>query len=304
MLVVLGATATGKSEFGLALAESLGGEIINFDASLVYRGLDLGTAKPSRADRERVRHHVLDCCDPREEFSAARFVALAESALADIASRGKQAILVGGTGLYLRCLLHGLVDSSPPDAALRTRLEEREARRPGSLLTLLRRLDPAAAAKLSAADSFRAIRALEHRLSTGRALSTDRREWSSPERWPTRKIGLELPRPEREARILRRIDAMLAAGLVDEVRSLVAEGLPATARSLRALGYREVLEHLAGRLTLEDVRERMHLATRQYAKRQDTWFRKEPDVRWHPSPRDGSELFALVARAMMPTRPK
>lgn len=300
ILVVLGATATGKTEVAIALAEAVGAEIVNFDASLVYRGLDIGTAKPSPEMLRRVRHHVIDCCDPRDDFSAARFVQLAEAALADIAERGRRAILVGGTGLYLRCLLQGLVESPAPDEALRRRLEDREARRPGSLLRLLSRLDPDVAARLAPADSFRAVRALEHRVSTGRPLSSDRREWSAPERWRVRKLGLELPRPEREARIALRIDAMLAAGLVEEVRALRAAGVPAHARAMRALGYREVIAHLEEGLPLSVVRERMLVGSRQYAKRQDTWFRKEPGVEWLPSPMNELELSALVRRAMMP----
>lgn len=299
LLVVLGATATGKTRFALALARAVGGEIVNFDASLVHRGFDIATAKPTAAEREQVRHHLVDCCEPDEEFSAARFVALAEEALADIRSRRRRAILVGGTGLYLRCLLRGLVDSPPPDEALRRRLEERETRRPGSLLRLLGRLDPATAARLSAADAFRAVRALEHRLATGRPISADQREWEGPERHAAIKLGLELPRAEREQRIVARIDAMFANGLVEEVRSLRARGVPATARAFRALGYREVLMHLEGRLGLDEVRHRMRLATRQYAKRQDTWFRKEGGVNWLPSPGSDDELSALVRRAMM-----
>lgn len=300
--MIVGATATGKTEVAAELARRLGGEIVSADASCVYRGLDVGTAKPSAALRAEVPHHLVDCCDPRESFSAARFVAMADEAIASIHARGRAAIACGGTGLYVRCLLRGLVPSEPPDEALRERLLRRERERPGSLRRLLSRLDPGAAARITPADEFRTVRALEHRLATGRAISSDRREWESESRYSAVKVGLALPRPERERRIRERVDAMIAGGLVDEARGLLRSGVPADARSMRALGYREAVAVIEGRMRAEDLREALAVATRQYAKRQDTWFRKEQGVTWLDAPRDADELSALVQRVMLPWR--
>lgn len=241
----------------------------------------------------------MDILDPREDFSAALFVALAEAAIGSIAARGRVPVLAGGTGLYLRSLLHGLVPSPAPDEALRERLAARERRRPGSLRRLLRRLDPEAAARIRPNDVFRETRALEHRVATGRPLSEGRRQWAGAAGRPALKIGLQLPRPERESRIRRRVDEMLAAGLVEETRALLASGVPIGSRSMRALGYREAALVLQGRLGIDELREALAIATRQYAKRQDTWFRSEPGVLWMPSPRDPVELSALVDRVML-----
>ena len=299
MLVVLGATATGKTAVAAELARRLPGEVVSFDASCVYRGLDVGTAKPDAALRREIPHHLVDCRDPREDFSAATFVALAEEAVASVVARGRVPVLAGGTGLYLRCLLHGLVESPAPDEPLRDRLAAREERRPGSLRRLLRRLDPESAERIRPNDLFRETRALEHRIRTGRALSAGRVQWASASGRPALKVGLELPRPEREARIRERVDRMIAGGLVEETQRLLDAGVPPDARSLRALGYREAALVLQGRLGIDGLREALAIATRQYAKRQDTWFRGEPGVQWMASPRDSAELSALVERVML-----
>jgi len=299
LLVVVGATAVGKTEFAAALAERVGGEVLSCDASCVYRGIDVGTAKPGVELRDRVPHHLLDLREPSEDFTVAEWVELAELRIADLRARGLAAVVAGGTGLYLRALLQGLVESPPPDRALRDRLERREQRRPGSLHRLLERLDPASAGRIPAANRVRIVRALEFRLRTGGRLSEDQREWSRPARHRSLKFGLQLPREERESRIRSRVDAMIEDGLLEEVRGLLEGGLAPDARCLRAIGYRETLAHLRGSLSLDEMRERIVIATRQYAKRQDTWFRKEPNVTWLDAPRDGGELLALVERVMM-----
>lgn len=298
-VVVLGATATGKTGLAVALGQELGGEVVSADASCVYRGLDIGTAKPTQAQRRAVPHHLIDVCAPDEEFTAARFAAMARAAIREIEGRRHRPILVGGTGLYLRALLRGLVSSPPPDERLRRRLEARERARPGSLHRILRRLDPPTAAETPTQNVVRLVRALEHRLCAGRPISEARGQWAAPDSLPSVKIGLRLARPERERRIRRRIDEMLEDGLEDEVRRLLHSGVPPTARAFRALGYREMIEHVAGRLSLAEVRERMVVRTRRYAKRQDTWFRKERDVTWLPAAADAAELKGLVRRAMM-----
>ena len=299
LLVIVGATATGKTALAAGLAEALGGEVISCDASCVYRGLDVGTAKPDAELRQRVPHHLIDACEPDEDFSVARWTAAAEACIADLRTRGVPAIVAGGTGLYLRALLQGLVDSPPADAALRRRLEARETRRPGSLHRLLGRLDPTAAAAVEANNQVRLVRALEHRLLTGRRLSEDRSDWSGPPRHASLKFGLRLPRAARERRIRQRVELMIAGGLIEEVRGLIAAGLPPDARSLRAIGYRETLAHLRGELDQAEMVERIVVATRQYAKRQDTWFRKEAGIEWLDAPGSAEELPALVQRVMM-----
>ncbi len=299
LVVVLGATATGKSRLAVELARRLRGEVVSFDASCIYRGLDIGTAKPAIAERQGVPHHLIDTCEPHEAFSAASFVALAEAVLASLRERGVTPVLAGGTGLYLRCLLQGMVAGSAPDAELRRRLADRERRRAGSLHRILRRLDAATAARLPATDVLRLVRAIEHRVRSGRRLSGDQAHWIAPPRYAAAKIGLRLPREERERRIVARVDRMLASGLVDEVRGLLARGVEGDAPAFRALGYREVVAHLEGALSLAEVRHRIVVATRRYAKRQDTWFRREQDVHWLDVPTDERELPEMVERAMM-----
>jgi tRNA dimethylallyltransferase len=299
LLVVLGATATGKTALAAGLAEALGGEVLSCDASCVYRGLDIGTAKPDPALRRRVPHHLLDVCEAGEDFSVAAWVELADAAIATLRTRARPVLIAGGTGLYLRALLQGLVESSPPDEGLRAQLEQREERRPGSLHRLLVRLDPASAGSIPAANRVRVIRALEHRIRTGRSLSEDQQDWSAPPRHASLKFGLRLSRNDRESRIRKRIDSMIEGGLIAEVRGLLEDGLSPEARSLRSIGYREALAHLEGRLSLDELRERVAVATRQYAKRQDTWFRREPGVKWLDAPADSEELPALIERVMM-----
>ncbi|MEM7248105.1 MAG: tRNA (adenosine(37)-N6)-dimethylallyltransferase MiaA [Acidobacteriota bacterium] len=289
---VLGATATGKSALAIRLAEALGGEVVNFDASSLHRGLDVGTAKPLHEERARVPHHLLDLLEPDERPSLADWVQRAEALLPEILGRGRVPVLVGGTGLYLRGLLHGVPDSSH-DEALRERLEGREQRRPGSLHRLLRRLDPETAAQLPEQNVRRIVRALEHRMLTGRPLS-DERSWQEPPRWRCRKIGLRLDRERRERRIRARLDVMLEQGWLTEVQGLLDRSLSADAPAWRALGYSELAAHLRGELGLAEAKEAIIIRTRQYAKRQDTWLKKEPEVEWFEAPETEAELEGLV----------
>ncbi len=302
LLVIVGATGTGKTDLAAELARRLPGEVISADAWCVYRGLDIGTAKPAERLRREVPHHLVDCCDPREEYSVARFVTDAARAISDIAGRARVPIVAGGSGLHVRSLLRGLAPSPPPDAVLRARLAARESRRPGSLRALLSRLDPVSADRIPQGNVLRTARALEHRLATGRALSGDQREWQGADRWPALLIGLRLDRAERTARLLLRARGMVESGLLDETRRLLASGVPATARSLRALGYRQALAVLAGELPEAELADRVAIATRQFAKRQDTWFRAESGIEWQEAPRNADELSALAARVMLAWR--
>lgn len=281
ILALVGPTGTGKSALALAIAARRGAEIVNCDSRQVYRGLDLGSAKPDAAARARVPHHLFDVVAPDEPFDAARYAALARAALAAIAARGRAAMVVGGTGLYLRALREGLARVPGRDDALRARLAAVEDANPGTLYARLAAHDPASAARLHPRDRVRLVRALEVLELSGQPLSAwqaaHRRGVAAP--LPMRVVGLTLPREALYARLDARAAAMLAAGLVDEVRALRAAGYGGT-RALASIGYREVGRHLDGACTLAEALAAMQRATRQFAKRQLTWFRADPTVEW------------------------
>jgi tRNA dimethylallyltransferase len=277
-----GPTGVGKSEVALALAARRPAEIIVADSMQVYRGLDIGTGKPTAAERAAVPHHLLDICDPAEGFSAFDFAARAKAAVAAIRGRGRLPILVGGTGLYLRAFLKGGLPEGGRDPELRLRLAA-EADRDGTaaLHARLARQDPASAARIHSEDRFRIIRALELSAVAGRPASDLR-----PGLWEARPpadacfVVLNRERAELYARIDARCAAMWRAGLVEEVRGLLAAGYAADLRPLMALGYRQAVAVLDGRLSPEAGLEEMQRTTRQYARRQLTWFRREPAATW------------------------
>lgn len=281
LLVIVGPTASGKSGLALRLAQEHSAEIISADSVQVYRGLDIGSAKPTPQERALVRHHLIDVADPDEPFDAARFRELAAQAAADIASRGHKAIVAGGTGLYVRALLGGLFPSPPKDAELRRALQL-EARRLGreALWERLSRLDPESARRIHPRDLVRVVRALEVVQLSGRPISELQAGHGFAER-PYRhlKLGLKLERAELYRRIEERVEAMLAAGWLEEVRALVSRWGPG-AHALKSLGYRHLVAHLEGRLSLEEARALTMRDTRRYAKRQLVWFRAEPDIEW------------------------
>ncbi|TAK64841.1 MAG: tRNA (adenosine(37)-N6)-dimethylallyltransferase MiaA [Dehalococcoidia bacterium] len=275
LIAIVGATATGKTALAVELARRLGGEIVNADSRQVYRGMDIGTAKPTAAEQAAARHWLIDVAAPDEQFTLARFLDLANAALADIWSRGRLPIVVGGTGQYVWALLEGWrVPRVPPDRALRAELEER-ARREGvaSLLEELRAVDPAGAAIVDAANPRRIIRAVEVTRATGRPWSEWRRR-DAPS-FEARIIGLRMERAALYRRIDERVDAMLVAGLVDEVRRLNAAGYGCELASMASIGYREVCEHLRGELTLEEAAARIKTETHRLARMQHTWFRAD-----------------------------
>lgn len=306
VICLVGPTAVGKSALGLELAAHLGGELISADSRQIYRHLDIGTAKPAAAERARVPHHCLDLVEPGLPFDAARFRAAAAEAIADIHRRGRVPLVVGGTGLYLRVLLHGLCAAPPRVPRLRTMLSGMVAARGAPALHQgLAALDPVTAARIGPRDAVRIVRALEVGLATGRPLST----WQAAHRFAETPyevllVGLVRPVAELDARIERRVRAMVAAGFLDEVRALGARGLDRDAPGLRAVGYREMLGCLEGRLDVEGAVAATVLATRQFAKRQRTWFRREPDIRWrHPDDdrsRIGVEAEAFLAGTAPP----
>ncbi len=290
---MVGATAVGKSEFAVLACERFGGEIVSVDSMQVYRGLDRGTAKPDPRTLRRVPHHGIDLADPGEDFSLGDFVRHAERAIASIRGRRRLPVLVGGTGLYLRGLLKGIVEAPPRDEALRKRLRSLAERR-GTLHLhrLLARVDPGAAARLRPADGQRLVRALEVYRLARRGLSDLIRESPfGPDRFASVKIGLSIEREALYRIIDARVERFFAGGLVDEVRRLMQAGHPESGNAFKALGYRETLRHLRGGSSLEEAILLTQRNTRRYAKRQWTWFRKEEGVTWFDIDADDPDRF-------------
>ena len=294
LVALVGPTAGGKTELSLALAAHLDAEIVSVDSRQVYRRLDVGTAKPDRAARAAVPHHLLDVVEPDQSFDAARYAELARIAVAEVVARGRQVLLCGGSGLYLRALTEGLCPAPPADAGVRSALAgELAARGAAALYEELRGHDPAAAARIAPRDTVRIRRALEVLRLTGRPLSAWQQAHAFADR-PYEVLTLVLCPPPGvlEARIARRAEAMWDGGLVAETEAVLAAGFAPQLRPLQAIGYREVQRFLRGELDRASALEQMRLATRQYAKRQRTWFRALDDTVWL----DGSEgLPSLVA---------
>jgi tRNA dimethylallyltransferase len=278
---VTGATASGKTAVGCALAERIGGEVISVDSMAVYQGLDIGTAKPTPAERKRVAHHLIDVLPPTEEFSLAQYLALAHQAAADVRSRGREVVFVGGTPLYLKALLRGLYTGPAPDWQFRAEMAARAAsERPGWLHAQVARVDPAAAARLHPGDRRRLIRALEVYHLTGTPLSTWQQQFEQARPAEAcRVFWLDWPRPVLYARIEARVDAMFDAGLVEEVHRLLAAGVHFSRTARQALGYREVLEHLHSTRDLAATVALVKTRSRQFAKRQLTWLRSLSECR-------------------------
>ncbi len=282
LLTIVGPTASGKSSLAIHLAKQFRGEILNCDSLQMYRHFDLGSAKLPVAEREGVPHHLLDILSPEEEFTAGEFARRAKEILAVVTSQGKLPLIVGGTGFYLRALLDGLFSGPARNRELRERLQLRAAQKDtGYLHRLLRRLDPPSAEKIHPHDTPKLIRALEVCLEARRPLSELFREGRDPlQGYHVLKLGLNPPRTELYEGINRRTRALFESGLVEEVRGILAKGFPKTWSPFKSHGYREALEYLEGKIGLEEAVRLAQAATRQYAKRQMTWFRKEAGVRW------------------------
>ncbi|MEA2164088.1 MAG: tRNA dimethylallyltransferase [Thermoanaerobaculia bacterium] len=298
-IVVAGPTGVGKSDLALRLAESIGGEIVNYDSVQIYRGFDIGSAKPDASARSRVPHHLFDVVDADAEFNAADYAALAHAACEEIAARGKRAILVGGTFFYLRALLHGLPEMPGRDARIRERLRSIAARPRGGarLHRWLAAVDPESGKKIAAADRHRVERALEVWLVSGRPIS----EWERPgssaaEGMAAIKLGLRLERSHLVKRLDARVEAMYAAGLVDETRALLAR-YPRNARPFGTIGYAEAAAVVTGEMTLDAAIAETRRRTRAYAKRQMTWLRSERNVQWIDVTSPG-ETFAAAMRIL------
>jgi tRNA dimethylallyltransferase len=280
LLALVGPTASGKTEAGIAVAERLGAEIVSVDSMLVYRRMDVGTAKPTLAERARVPHHLLDVAEPGETFSVARFQALAGAAVVEVERRGPRALLVGGSGLYFRAVVDGL-DFPGTDPEVRRELEsEAEAIGARPLHERLRSFDPVAAVKIEPANVRRTVRALEVAAVTGRRFSSYAEAWEQFPDGRVRAAGIDLEPAALRARIERRVRDMVEAGFVDEVRALVADGLGPSLTASQAIGYAEMVHHLAGRIGLEEAVVATVKRTRALARRQMAWFRRDPRIRW------------------------
>jgi tRNA dimethylallyltransferase len=296
LVVVLGPTASGKSKLGIRLAEKLGGEILVCDSTQVYRHFDIGTAKVPAAEQQGIAHHLVDLCEPAEIFTAGDYRRRARAALDDLRRRKILPILTAGTGLYLRALLEGLADAPQRSEEMRTRLRQlTEKHGPVHLHRVLARLDPESAARISSPDTQKIIRAIELRLLTGKPMGEIHRSGRDAlQGYETIKIGLLPPRAALYARIHARTDAMLAAGWLNEVRALVVSGVPPDAKPFQFIGYSQLREHLAGQLSEKDAVHQIQQATRRFAKRQLTWFRKEAGVHWLAGFGDAPEIFAAA----------
>ena len=302
-IVIAGPTGTGKSELALRIAEAAGGEIVNYDSVQIYRGFDIGSAKPSAEVRATVPHHLFDVIDADEEFNAADYARMARTVCEEIASRGKRAILVGGTFFYLRALLHGLPEMPGRDPALRARIRRIAERPRGNerLHRWLSKIDPQSGRRIAPADRHRVERALEVWLISGKPIS----EWERPgadtgNEMAATKIGLRMERRALVDRLERRVDAMYAAGLIDETRGLLSK-YPRTARPFGAIGYAEAVAVVMGETDVSAAIAETKRRTRAYAKRQVTWLRAERNVQWIEVATAG-QTFAAAMRVLEETK--
>ncbi|MEI6206956.1 MAG: tRNA (adenosine(37)-N6)-dimethylallyltransferase MiaA [Desulfuromonadales bacterium] len=296
ILVICGQTASGKSELALRLARELDAEIVSADSMQVYRGLNIGTAKPTLQQRAEIPHHLIDMIDPDQLFSAADFADAADDAIRDVWSRGKRVIVAGGTGLYIRALLKGLVDSPSGAGTIRAELQQ-EAGRIGNeaMLERLRLVDPELAAGLHPNNLVRIIRALEVQQLTGIPLSSHQREHAfAVRRYECMQIGISIERSRLYRHIDERVDRMLTEGLMDEVRGLLSSGFSRELKSMHSIGYKEAVACLSGELCLEEAVRLIKRDTRRYAKRQLTWFNADPDILWFEYPEKFGTLLKDV----------
>jgi tRNA dimethylallyltransferase len=301
LIAILGPTATGKSALGIALAERFNGEIINCDSTAVYRGFDIGTDKVPLDERRGIAHHLIDIADPTDEYTAAQFARDASAVISDLHAKGKLPILVGGTGFYYRALTRGLFPGPGKDAELRARLEAIAARKGVETLhRMVTRVDPESGARIQPRDLKRLVRALEVYFQTGKPLTAHFEDTVSP-LGPDVAIGaiaLRMPSPWLAERLARRVDEQFAAGLLDEIRALLAAGVPPDARPFGGLVYRQAMEHLRGIRDEASTRALIAQENRKYARRQLIWFRKEPNLVWFDGPGTNAEVQDSVIREL------
>jgi tRNA dimethylallyltransferase len=300
LVAILGPTATGKSALGIALALRFGGEVISCDSTAVYRGFDIGTDKVPAAARQGVPHHMIDVAEPTGEYSAARYGREAAAVVRDVAARGRLPILVGGTGLYYRALTRGFFPGPGRDTALRARLE-RIADRKGveRLHVLLSRVDPGSAERVQSRDRKRLVRALEVYLLTGRPMTAHFADTRSPlPEFDVTAFGLQISSDSTASRVAARVEVQFREGLLDEIRRLLASGLPESAQPFTGLVYRQALEHLRGVRDEAATRELIVRENRRYSRRQLIWFRKEPNLHWIHAAGEREETQEEVARVL------
>jgi len=282
MILILGVTASGKGRLAYDLAEHLGAEIISIDSMKVYRRMDIGTAKPPKEARQRVKYHIIDVVEPSDSFSVGAFIDTASDSMEQINSRNRKIVAVGGTALYVKSLLYGLFDGVGTDEQIRTELRARaEAEGLAELHRELTKIDPAAAERINPNDAKRIVRALEVYQLTGKPISSFQKQWEQRQikhDWTI--IGLRREKADASSRINRRVKKMIDAGLVDEVKSLLDEEKPLGKQARCAIGYAEIIEHLSGQTSLEDAIESIKINSRRLAKGQRTWFKTFQNVHW------------------------
>ncbi len=300
LVAIVGPTATGKSALGIALARRFDGEVVSCDSTAVYRRFDIGTDKVPRGARGGIPHHMIDVVEPTEEYSAARYAREAAAAIRGITARGKLPILVGGTGLYYRALVRGFFPGPARDTPMRARLERIADRRGVERLhALLRRVDPAAADRIQPRDRKRLVRALEVYFLTGRPITDHFADTQSPlPDYDVVSVALRIPPELTAARVAARVEAQFAQGLLDEIRAILADGIPETAHPFTGLVYRQALEHLHGVRDEAETRELIVRENRKYSRRQLIWFRKEPNLQWIHAAGDREETQEEVARGL------
>jgi len=300
LVAILGPTATGKSALGIALARRFDGEIVSCDSTAVYRGFDIGTDKVPPSQQHGIPHHMVDVADPIEEYSAARYAREAAAAIRAITARGRLPILVGGTGLYYRALTRGFFPGPARDSALRARLDRIASRRGSEFLhRWLGRVDPASAGRIQPRDQKRLVRALEVYCLTGRPLTEHFADTVSPlPEFAVQAFALQITPEATAERVARRVGEQFARGLLDEVRGLLASGIPESAHPFTGLVYRQALEHLKGVRDEPATRELIVRENRRYSRRQLIWFRKEPNLQWIHAAGERVETQQRVARAV------
>lgn len=279
LIVVLGPTASGKSALAMELAQRLNADLLSVDSMQVYRGMDIGTAKPTTAEQALVRHHLIDVVEPSVDFTVAQFVERADAVIADAKAAGRPLIVTGGTPLYYKALFEGLFEGPAADAVVRAKLAEMP---PEQMHARLIEVDPAAAARIHVNDTRRMLRALEVYELTGQPISAHQQQWDAPHRHAAMWFGLLWEKDLLNRRINARVKEMIAAGWVDEVRRLVEQYGTLSKTAGEATGYHELIQHVHGRLSLDDAIEAIKIGTRQLARRQTKWFRRWGQVKWLP----------------------
>lgn len=299
IVIVSGPTATGKTDCAVEIAQKYDGEVINADSMQVYRKLDIGTAKPTPEQKEKVPFHLVDVARPDETFSTGKFVELADRAVDQIHSRNRLPVVAGGTGLYLKALTQGLFKGPKADPVLRERLRVQEEESPGALYNQLIKVDSEKAKSLPATDSGRIIRALEVYELTGTPLSEHQKKHGfAASKYRTLWIGLAMDREQLYERINQRVIRMIESGWIEEVKRLAEEGFGKSGAAANALGYRTLLLHLRGDLSLDEATTKIQADTRKFAKRQVTWFKANEKIHWVSYPTERDKIFLLVKKAI------